>query len=77
MKNVVKLEHYFFPSQLEEAISRFVNHYNNARYHESLANVTPADVYFDRHHEIHTGRRRIKRLTLQKRRQENSAMRAA
>ena len=41
MKNVVKLEHYHFPWQLEAAIRDFVAYYNNERYHESLDNVTP------------------------------------
>ena len=45
MKNVVKLEHYYFPWELENAITEWVAHYNHERYHESLDNVTPADVY--------------------------------
>ena len=48
MKNVVKLEHYYFPWELEAALRDFVAYYNNDRYHESLDNVTPADVYFGR-----------------------------
>merc|ERR1712034_136482 len=36
MKNVVKLEHYYFPGELEKAIGDFVAYYNQERYHESL-----------------------------------------
>jgi transposase InsO family protein len=46
LKNVVKLQHYYSPSQLREAIADFVNYYNNQRYHESLDNMTPADVFY-------------------------------
>jgi putative transposase len=45
MKNVVKLENYYYPWELEQAITEWVEHYNHQRYHESLDNVTPADVY--------------------------------
>ena len=45
MKNVVKLENYYYPWQLEKAIADWVQHYNHERYHESLDNVTPSDVY--------------------------------
>ena len=48
MKNVVKLENYFFPDELRAKLAEFVDYYNNHRYHESLGNVTPADVYFGR-----------------------------
>jgi len=48
MKNVVKLENYYFPWELEAALRDFVAYYNNERYHESLDNVTPADAYFGR-----------------------------
>jgi len=50
------------------AFFRFVQHYNNHRYHESLNNVTPADVYFDRAETILRERKKIKKLTIQKRR---------
>jgi len=77
MKNVVKLEHYYSPSQLERAISDFVNYYNNRRYHESLNNVTPADVYFDRHRDVLNEREKIKRQTMRQRKRENLAVNAA
>ena len=52
MKNVVKLHHYYSPEELESALEVFVNRYNNERYHESLKNLTPADVYFGRADEV-------------------------
>ena len=71
LKNVVKLDHYFSPWELERAIGRFVEAYNHRRYHESLQNVTPADVYFGRQAAILSRRDRIKQRTLQRRKQEN------
>ena len=68
MKNVVKLRNYYQPEVLEREIGRFVEHYNNKRVHESLGNVTPADVYLGRHHEIQTARQLLKRQTLRRRR---------
>jgi putative transposase len=32
--------------ELEPRISKLVNDYNHERYHESLDNLTPADVYY-------------------------------
>ena len=72
MKNVVKLEHYFFPGELEAKLKEFVDYYNNERYHESLKNVTPADVYFGRDKEILHRRRNIKIQTIKERRKLNS-----
>jgi hypothetical protein len=43
-------------------------HYNHHRYHESLDNLAPADVYFGRGCKILMQRERIKRLTIQNRR---------
>ena len=71
MKNVVKLNNYYYPWDLEKAIGEFVEYYNNERYHESLDNVTPADMYFGRHQEILSERQVIKLETLRKRRAEN------
>ena len=71
MKNVVKLEHYYSPWELERAIGRFVEHYNDRRLHEALHNVTPADVYYGRQATILSRRERIKRATLKRRKRMN------
>jgi len=77
MKNVVKLQNYYFPWELEKEISMFVDYYNNHRYHEALNNVTPADVYFGRYHEIITKREQIKIKTLKLRKKINQKIKAA
>ena len=77
MKNVVKLENYYFPWELEAALRDFVAYYNNERYHESLNNVTPADVYFGRRHEVLSKRSKIKRRTMERRKKEYLAQKAA
>ncbi|HHZ70742.1 MAG TPA: hypothetical protein EYN54_10815 [Methylococcaceae bacterium] len=40
------------PCELEEQLQRFVRYYNHERYHESLSNLTPADVFYGRDTEI-------------------------
>ena len=71
MKNVVKLEKYYSPWELERAIARFVDDYNHRRLHEALDNVTPADAYAGRRPAILARREQIKRRTFAQRRQEN------
>lgn len=71
MKNVVKLENYYFPGELETALASFVEYYNHQRYHESLDNVTPADVFYGREREIKTQRHLTKMKTLKDRRRIN------
>jgi transposase InsO family protein len=68
LKNRILLENYYFPDDLEAKIGAFVEHYNHHRYHESLGNLAPADVYFGRGQKILMQRERIKRLTIQNRR---------
>ena len=41
---------------------------HHGRYHESIANLTPADVYFGRGQRILLQRKRIKRQTIAQRR---------
>ena len=68
MKNVIKLDVYFTPEELERKIAEFVHYYNYKRYHESLNNVTPADFYYGRAAKIIERRRKIKEKTLKDRR---------
>ena len=49
---MVKLNNFHHPDELKEALAEFVDRYNNRRYHESLNNLTPADIYFGRGHSI-------------------------
>jgi hypothetical protein len=53
-----------------------VSYYNNERYHESLDNVTPADVYFGRQHDVLRQRDRVKTRTMQLRRKHYRAAQA-
>ena len=68
MKNRILLDNYYLPGDLERQIDAFVEHYNNVRYHESLNNLTPADMYFGRAEIILAERERIKRATIASRR---------
>jgi putative transposase len=61
LKNGVLLEHYYLPGDLEQWVGEFVAYYNHQRYHESLRNLTPADVYFGRGESILEERRKIKK----------------
>jgi len=71
LKNIVKLQHYYSPSQLAEAIDDFVEYYNNQRYHESLDNMTPASIYYGKEKEVQSEREKIKRETMILRRHQN------
>ena len=68
MKNIILLRKYYFPWELEQEIERFINYYNNERYHESINNLIPKDVFFGRDREIITRRERIKKRTMALRR---------
>ena len=68
LKNRILLENYYLPGDLEAEIGAFITHYNHLRYHESLGNLTPADVYFERGQTILIERERIKRQTITNRR---------
>ena len=59
MKNVVKLETFCYPWDLEQAIAEFVDYHNHERFHESLDNLTPANVYSGRIEEVKNKREEI------------------
>ena len=68
LKNRILLNNYYLPGDLERQIDAFVGHYNHVRYHESINNLTPADVYFGRAETILAEGERIKRATISNRR---------
>ena len=77
MKDKVLLENYYLPSELESRIGEFINHYNTRRYHESLNNLTPEDVWLGRGETILQQRRNIKAKTMNLRKQLYVAQKAA
>ena len=70
MKNVIKLDNYYSPGELEQRLFEFIEYYNNHRYHESLNNLTPADVFYGRDQKILEKRRLVKLETVNNRRNE-------
>jgi transposase InsO family protein len=76
LKNRILLDTYYLPGHLEQEIGLFINYYNTQRYHESLNNLTPADVYFGRGQSILEKRRKIKRRTMKQRRLQHQTQAA-
>ena len=76
LKNRILLENYYLPGDLEAQIEAFIDHYNHRRYHESLDNLTPADVYFGRGPAILAHRARIKQQTIETRRLQHRKLAA-
>ena len=72
LKNRILLEHYYLPGDLKMYIDAFVDNYNYWRYHESLRNLAPADVYFGRAESILGRRETIKRRTIENRRLQHA-----
>jgi putative transposase len=72
LKNRILLENYFLLGDLQNQIDTFIEHYNHRRYHESLENLTPADVYSGRGEAILAQRQNIKRQTIRNRRLQHS-----
>jgi len=70
MKNIVKLDNYFSPEQLEAKLKEFVHYYNFERYHESLENVTPTEVYFGTANRKLKQRKMTKKKTMKARKNQ-------
>ncbi len=68
LKSRILLENYYLPGDLERAVADFVEYYNHRRYHESLDNLTPANVYFGKGSRILQRREEITRKTIEQRR---------
>ena len=75
IKGKINLVPYDTPSELEREIAAFVRYYNYYRYHESLKNVTPHDVYIGRQAQILEHRKEVKTRTLEERKRYNSTIR--
>ena len=71
LKSKVKLHVYVCPDELKAEVGKFISHYNKKRYHESLGNVTPDDVFYGRRKEIVKAREDKRRLTLARRKEYN------
>ncbi|CAA2144303.1 hypothetical protein MBLL_03426 [Methylobacterium bullatum] len=76
LKNRILLEHAYLRGELETQVADFVERDNHARAHESLSNLTPADVYFGRGEGILAERERTKHQTLMDRRLRHHAQAA-
>lgn len=69
LKNRILLENYYLPEELMRQIESFVSYYNTRRYHESLDNLTPEDVWVGRGNAILEHRQKIKEKTMKLRKQ--------
>jgi putative transposase len=74
MKNIFLLDNYYSPTELEETIAKWIEYYNNERYHESIGNIKPRDKYLGFDTKIIEKRRKIKLETMKKRRLKNTKL---
>ena len=73
LKEKVKLYVYDCPNELKKEIGRFISAYNKSRYHESLGNVSPDDVFYGRREKIIKERKEKQRMTFMKRKNYNNS----
>jgi transposase InsO family protein len=71
-KEQIELVIWKSPDELKNEIGKFIDFYNKVRYHESLGNVTPDDVYFGRKESVLIKRQGLKKETLNRRKELNN-----
>lgn len=74
MKNIILLDNYYLPQELEARIGEWVDYYNNQRYHESLGNITPSEKYAGLENKIFKERKKVKERTMRLRRKAYGIM---
>jgi transposase InsO family protein len=75
LKREVNQIPYEAPSQLDKAITDFVDYYNYRRYHKAIGDVTPADVLYGRREQILQRRKEVQIQTINRRRNYNRGLR--
>lgn len=70
--NLIQLQNHAFLRDLEREIGRYVDQYIHERFHESLDNVTSADVNFGRVKVVLSKRAKFKRQTLDAHRRQHT-----
>jgi putative transposase len=70
-KNDINSQNYYPSREIDQEIGRFIEFFNNQHYYESLDNVTLADVYYGKNHEIITKSEILKQKTLKVRKRYN------
>ena len=71
LKTNVYVHNYDKLDELKKNVGRFISHYNKNRYHESLGNVTPDDVFYGRRESIVKKRNEKKIFTVNYRKEMN------
>lgn len=66
LKNRILLENCHLPRELQIRIAEFIDYYNKRRYHESLNDLTPEDVFLGLGGAILEKRNKIKMETIAK-----------
>jgi putative transposase len=77
LKNILLLENYYSPDELADQIDLFIEYYNHQRYHETLNNLTPVDVYCGKAREIMARREKIRKNTMLQRKRYSHALMVA